>query len=259
MKRKVLEQHLKNILHQPPFTADEQHLAKTCLLAEAEMRRIQVRERITFMPFLLMQIRYIGWKIWLVQGIFLLFISRMANCFYGISYPKSPLYMARSLFCLSVLVFMSALPFIYRSVRCRMQEIEAATRFSSVKLLMAKLIIIGIGDLFLLGGIFCVTIWKTSLRADSVILYLCFPFLLAGSLCLFLLGHLPSGQFFTGSMGACSFLILAAAAVTRHTVLPFYNSFSAGWIAVCAFLAAFCAFQFRYILYRSPYAEMQLS
>lgn len=259
MKRKDLEQQLKKTLHQPPVTADEQHLAKTCLLAETELRRMQARERITFMPFLSMQIRYIGWKIWLMQGIFLLFISRMLNRFYGISYLENPLYMAKLLFCLSVLVFMSALPFIYRSVRCRMQEVEAAARFSSAKLLMAKLIIIGIGDLFLLSGIFCVTIWKTSLRADSVILYLCFPFLLAGSCCLFLLGHFTSRQFFTGSLGVCSLLILAAAAVTRHTMLPFYSSFSAGWIAVCAFLAAFCAFQFRYILYRSPFAEMQLS
>lgn len=258
MKTKYLEQRLRNSLHQPPLTADERCLAITCLLIDTEIRRTQARERITFIRFLSMQIRYIGWKIWLLQCIFLLLIVCVLNRFYGINYLESPLYMAKLLFCLSVLVFMSALPFIYRSVRCRMQEIEAAARFSSVKLLMVKLIIIGIGDIFLLGGIFCVTIWKTSLRADSVILYLCFPFLLAGSLCLFLLGHLPSGQFFTGSMGACSFLILSAAAVTRHAVLPFYNSFSAGWIAVCTFLAAFCAFQFRYILYRSPYAEMQL-
>lgn len=258
MKRKDLEQHLKNALHQPPVTVDERRLTKTCLLAETEMCQMRARERITFTPFLWMQIRFIGWKIWLIQGFFLLLISYVLNCLYGIDYLESPLYMAKLLFCLSVLVFMSALPFICRSVRCRMQEVEAAARFSSVKLLIAKLIITGIGDIFLLGGIFCITIWKTSLRADSVILYLCFPFLLAGSLCLFFLGHLPSRAFFTGSMGVCSFLILASAVLSQHAVLPIYNSLSAGWIAVCAFLAAFCALQFRHILYRSPYAEMQL-
>ena len=259
MKRKDLEQTLSSILHQPALTVNERRLADTCLLAEAKIHQKKARKRITFMPFLSMQIRYIGWKIWLAQGIFLLFLICLLNRFYGIYYLKNPLYMAKLLFCLSILVFMSALPFIYRSVHCRMQEIEAAAHFSSVKLLLAKLIIIGAGDLFILSGIFCITIWKTSLQADSMILYLCFPFLLAGSCCLFLLGHLPSRQFFIGSIGLCSFLILTAAAVSWHAVLPFYNSFSTGWLMVCLFLSAFCVRQFRYILYSSSYTEMQLS
>lgn len=259
MKTKDLEQTLRDALHQPSAAVNKQHFADTCRLVQAELLKKQTRRRIAFLPFLSAQIRYIGWKIWLIQGIFLLLISPVTSRFYGISYLESPLYTAKLLFCLSVLAFMSALPFIYRSVRYKMQEIEAAAYFSSVKLLMARLIIIGIGDFFILSGIFCITIGKTSLRADSVLLYLCFPFLLVGSLCLFLLGHLPSRQFFAGSMGVCSFLILSALAVSRHAELPFYNSFSAEWIAVCAFLAVFCAFQFRYILYRSPYAEMQLS
>ena len=259
MKRKDLEQTLIRTLHQPPVTVNEQHFAATCRLAGMQAHQKQARRRITFLPFLSMQIRYIGWKIWLAQSIFLLLTGCILNRIYGIDHLNTPLHLAKLLSCLSVLVFMSALPPVYRSARYRMQEVEAAARFSSATLLMAKLIIIGAGDLFILSGIFCITIWKASLRADSVILYLCFPFLLGSSCCLFLLGHLPPGQFFAASIMLCSFLILAAATLSRHAVPPFYNSFSSGWIAVCMILAAFNIRQFRYILYGSSYTELQLS
>lgn len=258
MRKKDLETKLGRSL-QPPVTADKKHFADTCLLAEKEFCLRQKRERISFIPFLSAQIKYIGWKIWLGQGGFLLLSSNMFSRFYGGDYLKSPLHMAKLLFCLSVLVFMTALPFLYRSVRYRMQEVEAATRFSCVKLLMAKLAIVGIGDIFILSGIFCVTMWNTSLQAGSILLYLCFPFLLAGSGCLFLLGHFTPEQFFAGSTGGCAFLLFAASVLFRQDTLSLFHSFSTGWIAVCGFLVIFCIRQCRYILYRSAYTEMQLS
>lgn len=258
MKKKNLEKELSRSLLSPAVTINEKHFRDTCLLAEKEACLKQKRARISFISFLFMQIRFIGFKIWSVQVIFLLFVSGMFNRLYGVDSSETPLSTARLLFCLSILVLMTALPFLYRSVRYRMQEIEAAARFSCVKLLMAKLAMVGIGDLFILSGIFCITIWKTSLQADSALLYLCFPFLLAGSGCLFILGHFTPKQFFTGSMGLCSFLILAASILFRHSTMLFCRSFSAGWIAACIFLAAFCGWQFRYILYRSSYTEMQI-
>ena len=72
MKRKDLEQTLIRTLHQPPVTVNEQHVAATCRLAGMQAHQKQARRRITFLPFLSMQIRYIGWKIWLAQSIFLL-------------------------------------------------------------------------------------------------------------------------------------------------------------------------------------------
>ena len=259
MRKKDLEKKLSRSLHELPTAINSEHLAGTCLLAGEQACRKKRRARISFSSFLSMQIRFIGWKIWLAQGIFLLFINGMFRRFFGGEYPENPLSAARLLFCLSILVIMTALPFLYRSVRCRMQEIEAAARFSCTRLLMAKLAIVGIGDLFILSGIFCIAIWRTSLTAGSALLYLCFPYLLAGSGCLFLLGHFAPKQFFAGSTGLCAFLIAAAAILLRRDTALFCLSFSGEWIAACIFLTGFCIRQFRHILYGSSYTEMQLS
>lgn len=259
MRKKELKKNLRRSLQSPCVTVNQKHFADTCLLAGRQARLKQRRERISFLSFLSMQIRFIGWKVWLAQGIFLFLTDGMFCRLFGTEYPESPLAAARLLFCLSILVFMTALPFLYRSVRYQMQEVEAAARFSCVRLLMAKLAIVGVGDLFLLSGIFCIAMWRTSLPVGSALLYLCFPFLFAGSGCLFLLGHFAPKQFFVGSTGLCALLILAAATLLRHDTALLYRSFSGGWIAACIFLAAFCIRQFRYILYHSSYTEMQLS
>ena len=224
MKEQDLEKKLKRALHQPYTIANEKHFENTILLVKEEACQKKKRERISFSRFLIMQTKYIGWKIWSIQGIFLLFISYLLTCFYD--YRESPQFVAKLLFCFSILLFMTALPFIYRSVHYQMQEIEAATRFSSVKLLMAKLIIIGIGDVFMMSGIFFTTIVKTSLQADCIILYLCFPFLLVSSGCLFMLGHFTPKHFLTGSIGLCLFFMIIIPGILGQYEVLFQQSFS---------------------------------
>lgn len=259
MKKAAFEQRLQEALHQLPTTVSERHFADTLLLARKEACRKQYRERISFTQFLTMQIKFIGWKIWTAQGIFLLLIRGLLANLYGRNHLENPQSMVRVLFCLSVLVFMTALPFLYRSARYQMQETEAAARFSSVKLLLAKLIVIGIGDVSMLSGIFLTAIVKTSLQADRALLYLCFPFLLAGSGCLFMLGHFSPKPFFVGSMGLCSFLVLTFSILPQPYESLFQQSFSAGWLVICVLLAAFCIQQLRHILYHSFYTEMQIA
>lgn len=256
MRNKDFRNTLRQSLHQTPIPTDDKHLAYTLSLAGNETVRMQRKERISYARFLSMQIKYIGWKIWAAQGVFLLMIRGFLDSFYVRDNPR---YTMRLLSALSVLVLMTALPLIYRSVRYQMQEVEAAARFSSVKLLMAKLTMIGIGDLFILLGTFLCALWRTSLQAGSVFLTLFFPFLLTGSVCLFLLGHLNARQFFAGSTGFCSLCILYSCAGLRHFENLFCRPFSAGWTLICALLMLFCIRQFRYIMYRSPYAEMQLA
>lgn len=256
MRNDNFEKKLKQSLHQAPAMVSEEHFENTLLLAGKEAYRKQKRKRISFTHFLSMQIKFIGWRIWSIQGVSLLIVGGIISCSYD--YWKYPQYMVKLLFCLSVLVFMTALPFIHRSVRYQMQEIEAATHFSSVKLLMAKFAVIGIRDVLMLSGIFFTTIVKTSLQADRAVLYLCFPFLLVCSGCLFMLGHFTPKQFFVGSMGLCSFLVLAFSIVPGHYEHLFRQSFSARWIVICVLLIAFCTHQFRYIIHHSSYAEMQV-
>lgn len=131
MKKKLLEGQLKQILQESPVPSNETLLASTLLLAEKELSKKQSRKRISFPRFLQKQIIYIGWKIWSIQGLFLLAAVSILSDFSD--YMKNPRHLARSLLCLSVAVCMTAPPMLYRCARYRMQEIEAAARFSSVK------------------------------------------------------------------------------------------------------------------------------
>ncbi|MDE6603239.1 MAG: hypothetical protein K2K90_14020 [Lachnospiraceae bacterium] len=250
-------QKLKQSLHQIPSVTDDSHLQATILLARREACRKQNRKRISFTCFLRKQLPWIGWKLWSMQGIFLL--SAYGLLASSSDYLRSPLRLAKLLFCLSVAVFMTALPLLYRPVRYQMHEIEATARFSSVKLLLAKLIAIGIGDVSLLTGIFFTALAKTSLSADGAVIYLSVPFLLTCSGCLFMLGHFPPRRFLVGSTLFCSVLILAASFLPGQYTLLFHPSFSAVQIPLCALLSAFCAYQLRYIIKTSSYEELQLT
>ncbi len=257
MREQDFENHLRRSLHQCPVGAEGEHYEKTLLLARGEAHKRQRRARISFAGFLGAQIRFIGFRIWGAQGIFLLAASLILSGMYG--GVINPYYLTKLLFCLSVLVFMTALPFLYRSVRWQMQEVEAASRFSAVRLLTARLIVIAVGDICMLGCIFAATILKTSLRADSAVLYLCVPFLLVCGGCLFMLGHFTPKVFLGGSVGLCSFLLLLFAAMPGHWEVLFGQSLTVGWGAVCALLLGFCAEQFRYIVRDSLYTERQVA
>ncbi len=256
-KEKKLEQEVRQSLHHLPSAANEIHLHTTILLAEREACLKRRQERLSFAHFLGKQIGFTGRKIWIVQGIFLLVIIVLIPRFYRDAITLQ--HMIKRLICLSILIFMTALPLLYRSVRYRMQEIETTSRFSGVKLLLAKLIAIGIGDICLLTGIFLSSIINTLLPANSVVFCLCFPFLLSGSVCLYMLGHLAPRRFFIGSLLFCSFLAILSALVPGQYAFLYQPSLSAVRVSLCVFLLACCVWQLHYIIKSSSYEELQLT
>lgn len=251
------EQELRQALHQIPSQTNDAHLHATILLAEKETCLKQQRRRITFFRFLGKQIGFTWRNLWIIQGVFLITLRILLTGFY--SGPIAPLHLIKMLACLSILILMSALPLLYRSVRYRMQEIEAASRFSGGKLLLARLIVIGIGDACLLAGIFLTTILKTILPAGSAAFCLCFPFLLAGGGCLYLLGHFPPKQFFAGSLLLCSFLVVMISILPGRYLILCQPHLAAAQILPCALLLIFCMEQLRYLITASSHAEMQLT
>lgn len=258
MNNKDLETMLKQTLQKTPPVAGGPS-ARLRHLAEQEAVRRSRRVRISFPRLLSGQMRFLGWKVWAAQGVLLLMAVGLVSSIYGQLFFINPHSVAKLLACLSVVVSMTALPFLYRSVRYRMQEVEAATYFSSVKLLAAKLAVIGLGDLLLLLGMFAAAVAQTSLEAGNAALYLCLPFLLVTGGGLFMLGHFSPRGFLAGSMAFGTLLILACVSVPNRGAWLFQQSFSLGWLAVCALLAVFCTSQCRYILYRSSYTEMQFA
>lgn len=251
------EQELRQALHQMPSLTNDAHLHATVLLAEKEACLRQQRRRIPFSRFLVKQIGFTWRNLWILQGIFLMILRILLARFYRDAIM--PLHLIKILACLSILILISALPLLYRSVRYRMQEIEAASRFSGVRLLLARLIVIGIGDACLLAGIFITTVLKTILPAGSVAFFLCFPFLLAGGGCLYLLGHYPPKQFFAGSLLLCAFLAVMISVLPGQYLELCQPPLAVTQILLCALLLAFCARQIRYLIRIPSYEEMQLN
>ena len=254
MTNNDLETRLRQAYQGADVEVRSSSMSAAVLLARKEA--YSRRQRLSFPQFLSMQIRFIGWKIWAAQGTLLFAVCGLLSHLFGQGYWKDPQSVAGLLFCLSLFTFMAAPPFLYRSTCYRMQEVEAAARFSSVRLLMARLIIIGIGDAALLSGILLTAAANTTLQAGSAALSVGFPFLLASSGCLYLLGHVCPRQFLAGSMGLCGFLLMVLSLAHRHFHLFFRPS--PGWIGVCTLLIVFCCHQFHYLLHNCAYAEMQV-
>ncbi len=226
-------------------------------LAELLEKKRQ-RRRIGFGAFLKRQIRFVGWKIWLWQGIFLLLL-------YGLFASLEANFMARDirftayfLCCLSVLVILSAVPAFYRSVRYAMYETELVSRFSIVKLLLAKVILIGIGDVVLLFVILWLTVLHTNLRAESALLYILLSGFMTAAGFLYLLGHIPAERLQIGSVGLGCILLCVFFLLKQFFPLFFEQSFSVGWAAACALLLCVCGRQFYYLLHDSAYAQVRI-
>ncbi len=257
MKNRAFEKLLTQSLQDAPVM--ENGLENTIHLAKQQVRQKQRRGRIPFRRFLFRQVRYIGWQMWTVQGLVLLLFDRMLIQLYGERFWDSSVSVARLLFCVSTLVAMMALPLLYRSRKYRMQEIESASYFSSNRLLMAKLAAIGIGDVFLLAGMFLTTIIRTSMEAGNLTFCLLLPFLVMSAAYLYMMGHCSGNGFFVGSISLGTAMLLIATVIPGRWVSLFQQSMTYGWILFFIGLLAFTAEQLRYLLHRSPYAELQIS
>ncbi|MDO4633804.1 MAG: hypothetical protein Q4B01_08120 [Eubacteriales bacterium] len=249
MKRHDFEASLRNALH----TCEETPSRQTILLAKMELQKR--RKHITFFYFLTQQVRYVGMSLWGSQVLALFLICFFFHQLIGGHFWEHPQALGRLLLCLSVLVGMMSLPLLVRSGRYQMQEIEAASYFSSVRLLLAKLIIIGIGDGLMLMGMFVAAMTWNTLQIGTISLYLILPFMVISAVNLFILGHMK-GQKLLGISLTTSCLMILLAAFVPGQFLPHHNL---SWLTICGILTLFCMSQLRYLIVTNSYIELQIS
>lgn len=221
------------------------------ILARREVQQRRFRRRISFAPLLWMELRSQGWRHLLIQGIYLLLSFGLIRRIDPAITLYSPGFTVRLLLFLCAGGYLLALPYLCRSLRFRMGEIEAAAYFSSVRLLMARLLLVGIGDLGMLGGFF-LAVWGL-LPPASALMCLLLPFLLYSGAGLFLLGHFPQKFLLPVSTLLCLILLLLPSALLHPDAAPSLPLS----ILVCILPACFCAGQLHYLLYRSPYTQLQ--
>ena len=251
-----INRQIKEMLHLPEESVNREQIKQISRRVEPLLEEKRKRRRINYPEFLKRQLRFIGWPIWLVQGTAMILLCMAFNGPLNFYLEDSAKGIAFLLCCLSVLVLLSSVPMIHRSIRYKMHEIELSTRFSSVKLLLSKLLLIGIGNIVLLSVIFLLTIANTPLQTESVLLYLLLPYLSACSGFLYLLGHIPADKFEVYSVGLCCLMLTVFTLLSRFHSNFFRQTFSAGWLLVCFLLVLFSIKQLRYIMYRSSYAQI---
>lgn len=248
---------LKENLKINDTSVNETPLQQTLQLLRQEQLYNPHRERICFRTFLALQIKFIGWKIWLVQGLILAALCYIITIRFGNDLYYSKRYATVFICEISVMVLMTSVPFIQRSLRHKMHEQEMASYFSSIKLIVAKLIIIGIGDIFILNGILFLIVFKNYLNISSALLYAVFTVLFTSCALMYLLGHTPAQWFSPCCLGLCAALLTGIKLLNRLLPAFFSQSFSMVWISVCLVLLLLYLSQLRYIMHCSSYAKIQ--
>lgn len=184
-----------------PLRISDEHLSKTIQAVHSAYQNHEWRKRISFREFFLREVRFMGWKIWLLQCSLLIFIFGMLNILFGgdliyITKRHIPL----TLGLCAVAVALMGLPFLKRSLQYKMYEVEAATLMSIPKLFLSRLLIIGLGDIFSLLGISLIACIKTRILMTSIFACLLLPFLIACCSIIFLMKHIKGryGAFICG-------------------------------------------------------------
>ena len=185
----------------------DDHMKETICLVKKEIEKKAQRNRLSFWQFLKIQIRFIGWKIWIMQMILQGIIYACMKKFFGKYYVEHPEDLLKIVMVWAIVVLMTAIPFLYQSFRYKMQEVEAVTYVSSVRLMIARVVIVGIGDVILLGSIYVIVVANVVIPKILLLLCLSIPFLVSCNGCLFLIRYLKPKAFLQSSIGLCMLMI----------------------------------------------------
>ncbi len=126
-------QELRTLFRQQSSNAEsmQSSMQKTILLAEMELRERQKVKTTGFGTFLLEQMRMIGMRIWSVQIVIVLLVYLLLHFVIGIDLEYvTARKVAFMTGILGILMFSSAIPFLYRAQRYKMLEIEASAKYS---------------------------------------------------------------------------------------------------------------------------------
>ena len=90
MTNKDLKARLRQCYHEADDAVRPASVSAVVLLAGKQANRCLRQRRISFARFLFLQIRFLGWKIWAVQGALLLGACVWMSSLFGQGYWKEP-------------------------------------------------------------------------------------------------------------------------------------------------------------------------
>lgn len=166
---------------------DPDALRQTIRLAKKAYSERLLAKRIGCWEFIAMQVRFIGRGVWLAQAALLLACLYLLEGFHAEKADMQSVFLLLS--SIAPLIAFVGFPEILKSYSHNMEEIEACTRFSMRKLMGARMLILGLADLFSLTLILTVSAAGNAAFILRMILYLFVPFNLTCCLCMTVLEH----------------------------------------------------------------------
>lgn len=188
MRDRKLIKELAHTLKKDRYEMDEAHLEKTVCLARCIYRGENPKQRIGFGGLLMRQVRFMGWRVWLIQ-IFSLFIMLAGiHTVFGNRTLNSS-HISYILCGTAILMVWALTPVIARSFKYKMHEVETASYFSGSRILIAQMIMIVGGVMVMLFAIILFTSVRYEYGISEITFSLFLPFFASGNLYLYLLRH----------------------------------------------------------------------
>lgn len=246
---KSLEKALRQAMQSLPLENDEATLEQTVRKAQALYRQKRAEKRLSFWGLVLSQLRFMRWRSWLGQ---LAGVLVAAVCLLSVGARDAGAFMLRHgpflLSGCSVVLVMFNLPWIKRSKRWQMAEVERASAYSYAGLLGARFVLLLLSDglMFLVLGLSVAG--ASQLKGAQAALYLLLPFLLLASGYMLALakGVLKRPEAVCWMMSAGMLLLLGY--LDKYYPAFYSGAFNGVWLAVCLVLTGFLLRQWRYLL-----------
>ena len=172
----------------PPYDRDK--MQETIHLAKQAYKERLLSKRIGFWEFIVMQVRFIGHWVWLLQAGLLLAALFFLSRFRTNTVDMQSIFLLLS--SVAPMIAFVSFPEIMKSYANDMEEIEASTRFSMRKLMGARMLILGLADLCSLTIILAASAAGNVALILRMILYLFVPFNLTCCACMTVLNHVKS-------------------------------------------------------------------
>lgn len=231
------------------------HLDQTIKLAHTAYASRRKLKYVSTFEMIISQFRFVARPVWMIQGIALLCLC-VFMCTAMISeefVSKLPALVSVS----AVFVSMTVLPLYGRSRRYKMREIESTTRISHSRLILAKLCVVGIGDIVCLAAITLLAFGKMTEPAQTALTFILLPFLLSCTVSLFTINRVKEEYGIYVSTGLC--IGIGVVCWTMAVKLqPLLAQLSIGLaITACAILLLTLFFECHRLMGQIPSSDLQ--
>lgn len=237
-----------------PLVIDDAHISLTLMLAKNEAVSRRPYKRIGFFAFCLRQMGFFGWKTWLIQAVVCLLLCGGLHAvrlqgFGGLAY-SIPFLLRVS----AVIIVLTMLPTLYRSVRHGMLEVEVSSRAGYSRILLSHLALMGIGDILMLAGILTFAVLKMNVGLANALFCLLLPFLIMLSALMLLLPRVPlrTLPYALSAIGILMFICIAALGAK-----PFQPSAYPTVCTLCVLAMVICLTQFAKLKRQCGFADVQ--